>query len=322
MIYILIESSKGLVSAFFTYGLNKDVCYVSNMHCGLRAFEEAGLKVISYKNFYFDMIKTGLGCNKVILTERIFNFKSSFACFFLRGGDVDYLDNLVVQDCTWQDTGFFGFFSYLNSGYLAFLRETGRVSLRYVFWLLRFLSLYPFLFLVGFRVVVLNNGAIGYRMPLLANKSLCWDGSVKKLPNLSLNGLVLLMPLITEPKAKVFYSAVVDLINRLDSFDVIGRPQVYLKPHPRSDDSFLSHFDNLAGSFELVPKKIPLEMYDLKKAILLTHRSTTGVEDCVAFFCFGEYLGLSESELIGVRASMKSSEEFLDFVRLNVERLS
>jgi hypothetical protein len=320
--FVLIESSKGFVSAFFTYGLNKDVCYVSDMHCYLREFELAGVKVIPYKTFFFYMLKGGLKCDNVVLTEKIFNIKSWFVCFLLRAGEIEYLDNLAVQDCTWQDSGFLGFFSYINSGRLALLQATGRVSLRYLLWLFKFLLSYPFLFIVGFRVIVLNNGVAGYRMPLLADKSLYWDGSIKNLPNLSLSGIVVLMPLVSEPKANVFYNAVVDLIKRLRSFAETSRTQVYLKPHPRSDDSFFSYFDGLAGNFELVSKAMPLEMYDLKKAILLTHRSTTDIEDCLAFFCFGEFLGLSKKELIGVRASMTSSEEFLGFIRLSVGKLS
>jgi hypothetical protein len=319
LIYVLIESSKGFASAFFTYGLNKDTCYVSNMHYNLKEFALAGVKIISYKTFFFYMIRDGLKCDKVVLTEKIFNIKSWLFCFLLRAGEVEYLDNLAVQDCTWQDFSFLKGFLYINSSRLALLQATNRISLRYLLWFFRFLSSYPFLFIIGFRVIILNNSMVGYRMPLLADKSLYWDGSVKNLQNLSLSGIIVLMPLASEPKANAFYSVVADLTKQLLSFSEIHRTQIYLKPHPRSDDSFLSFFDDLAGNFELVSKEMPLEMYDLKKAILLTHRTTTDIKDCLAFFCFGEFLGLSKKEIIGVRASMVSYEDFLGFVRLNVE---
>lgn len=312
MKYILIQSSKGFVSAVSTYSSSDDVVFVSDMHSNLDAKFFPGLKIISFKSFLFIIIKKLFIIDDLVFTESIFNFKSWFFIRICRIDNLTYLDNLRSQSCAWSDCSFQDYIYH----YKLFSNFREFDAFRFIRTIKLFVF-YPFLYLLGCRVIRLNNGAVGYRMICTASQLVYWNGSLPEKKFSDLHGLVILLPLINEPRAYEFYFYVQGLILKLkESTFASAHVSIYLKYHPRNSFCF-----DVLNSYDcfVLPNEIPLEFFDLKKSIILTHRSTASVSRCLGFFCLGKFLGLTDKDLIGVQATTISPDGFENFCLAHLE---
>ena len=302
MNYVLIGSSKGLVSALSVFGKSGDFTYVLTYN-NKSELSNLGIKIISFKTFFGQIVKVGMNCEKLVTTESIFNFKLWFCVKFVRSKELIYLDNLVHQNCSWEDIGFWGIKNYVTRAGQFPGKKRSQYSFIKIIKYGIFCLVYPLLFYGGLRIIILNNGVVGYRMIFHPGRQIIWEGGLNPVLSVSKGSLIILLPLANEPLANEYLNSLKSLLSFILSGSSGFKQSIFFKAHPRlQNQSYLSDFFSEYKSCTFLPANVPLEFYDLTSCYVLTHRSSVDVVKSLGFFCFGGNLGLGSNELIGVRA--------------------